>query len=498
MSVLEQLMAEIQSAQDTKAYGGGRNVMQRSYNKAGLSGSVPSLPYMHGPGGLFSTPGLERDVISTRIHPYGLASDLPASGTVVMNPLYPYLTSFAAPTGSNPNGVCDDPMEAGPVSACLQTAQFGLYSFRTRTIDITQNGRQVNRGEFLDLRVMNDPLLDTGGNGITQPNVNGSPDLTREVLQRFVEVGISFQDKLTRALYNANPANNTAGGGYKEFPGLDILIGVNKYDAISGTACPSLDSDIKDFAYGKLGTGTNDTQVVNAMSYLMRYLSYNADHMNLGPCEWSIVMRPELFWELTAAWPCAYMTYRCQNFVVGAAGNNPLFIDANDQLRMRDDMRNNNYLLIDGIKYPVILDVGIHEDSNTTSNKVSSGCFSSDIYVVPRVIRGGLVATYWEYVDYQQTAMVAAEDGRAAIDFWTDGGRYLWHKQPPANWCIQWVSRIEPRVILRTPQLAGRLNNVQYCPLQHTREPYTDEPYFVGGGTTSRPGPSLYSDWSHP
>lgn len=487
MTLLEQLAQELGNIQASKAVMG---------YKAGVSGSSPSTPYMHGPGGLFGVAGLERDVISTRIQPFGLASELPVKKTTVTNPYFPYITSFGSPTGSNPNGVCDDPQEAGPVSTCIQTAQFGRYSFQTRTIDITRNGQQVNRGEFLDLRVYNDPLLDTGvGNGILTPGVNGSPDLTREVLQRMVEVGVAFQNKLVPQVWQGNPANNTAGGGYQEFPGLDILIGTNKFDALTDTACPSLNSDIKNFNYERIDTGTGGTDIVNVVSYLLRYLRYNADHMNLSPTTWSIVMRPELFYELTAVWPCAYMTYRCN-----LTGSNELMVNANDQLKMRDDMRNGNYLIADGIRYDVILDVGIHESTNTNNNRVSNTCFASDIYVVPRTIRGGMIPLYWEVLDYSQTAMLALADGNGGggfNDFWTDGGRYIWHRKTPVNWCIQWLAMIQPRVVLLTPQLAGRITNVQYCPLQHTRDAINTDPYFVGSGVTSRPGPSNYSDWNH-
>lgn len=494
MSLLQQLAEELGQIQQSKARAGGGFL---PYYKAGVSGSTPSTPYMHGPGGLFGVAGLERDVISTRVQPMGLASDLPVKKTVVTNPMFPYITSFGSPTGSNPNGVCDDPKEAGPVSTCIQTAQFGRYSFQTRTIDITRNGQQINRGEFLDLRIMNDPLLDNGGNGITAPNVAGAPSLTREVLERMVEVGIAFQNTLVPQLWVGNPANNTAGGGYQEFPGLDILIGTNKFDALTDTACPALNSDIKNFNYGRVDSGTGPGDIVNVVSYLLRYLRWNADQMNMSPVTWSIVMRPELFYELTAVWPCAYMTYRCNPT---NNGTNSVVVASNDQLQMRDDMRNGQYLIADGIRYPVILDTGIHESTNTNNNRVSNTCFASDIYVVPRTVRGGIASTYWEVLDYSQTAMIALADGSAGggfNDFWTDGGRYIWHRKTPVNWCLQWLAMIQPRVILLTPHLAGRITNVQYCPLQHTRDAFPTDPYFIGGGVTSRPGPSLNSDWNH-
>lgn len=452
----------------------------------------PSLPYYTGPGGLFGVQGLERDLISTRVQPTGLAGALPASGSSRMFPLFGYITGFQDVTGANPDGVCDEPPVAGPGKSCIQTAQFGRYSYKTRELEINRLGQQIDRGEFLDLRILNDPLLKQLGS-IVAPDVPGSPNLGREVLMRFLELGIAFQNKLVRQVYTGNPANNTDGGGYQEFPGLDILIGTNKVDALTGTNCPSLDSDIKNFNYSLVDDVDGPNDIVNVLSYLLRYLRHNAETMGLSPVRWAITMRRALFWELTAIWPCSYLTYRC----IVRNSQNMLNIDANDAVAMRDTMRRESYLVMDGERFDVIIDDGIVEETQTDTNRLQSGCFASDIYIIPMTIMGGIVATHWEYFDYQAGPMQGVADGRLGDFYWSDGGRYLWHKKPPLNWCVQWEAKIEPRLILRTPQLAGRIQNVAYCPLQHEREPFPDDPYFVNGGvSTARPGPSLYSDWN--
>lgn len=485
-SVLDAFVEEIEARMRAKSVTG--------YKHTTPSGT-PTTNYMHGPGGIFGVSGLERDIISTRIQPQGLAGMLPAQGSMRMNPLYGYLTGFQDNTGSDPDGVCDDPMIAGPTKSCIQTAQFGRYSFMTKEIEINRVGQQTDRGEFLDLRVLNDPLLQPEG-GLLQQNIAGTPDLRREVLMAFVEVGVSFQNKLIRQLYTGNPANNSANGGYAEFPGLDILIGTNKVDAITGTNCPSLDSDIKDFNYGLVDEVSNGTDIVEVLTYMNRFLRHNATRMNFDPTTWAITMRSELFFEITAVWPCSYLTYRCA--FRDANGQERVVVDAADQINLRDTMRGGSYLLIDGIQVPVIQDDGILEETDADNAQILAGQFASDIYFIPLTIRGGQAATFMQYLDYNQGAMVAVADGRLGDDFWTDGGRFLWHKKPPLNWCNQWVSKIEPRVILLTPQLAGRLQNVRYAPLQHTREPFPGDPYFVDGGETSRTGPSLFSDWNLP
>ncbi len=454
----------------------------------------PTTNYMHGPGGIFGVAGLDQDVISTRVQPRGLVSTLPAIGSIQTDPLYAYLTGFQAAVGSEADGVCDDPPVAGPTKSCIQTAQFGRYSRMTKEIEINRVGQQTNRGEFLDLRIMNDPLL-MDQSGLLSQNIAGTPNLMREVLMAFVEVGVSIQNLIMPQLYVGNPANNSAGGGSKEFPGLDILIGTGKVDAITGINCPSLDSDIKDFNYGLVDTVVAGNDIVQTVTYMARFLKHNASRMGFDPTTWVITMREELFYELTAVWPCSYLTYRC---VTRDANQDRQVVNASDQIAMRDQMRRENWLLIDGVQWPVVTDDGIAEETDADNVLIEAGQFASDIYFIPLTVLGGRAVTWMEYLDYSQGAMQAVQDGRLGNFFWTDGGRFLWHAKPPTNWCNQWLTKIEPRVILKTPQLAGRIQNVRYAPLQHTRDPFPADNYFVDGGETSRSGPSHFSDWNLP
>ena len=453
--------------------------------------STPVGPYLHGPGGLFGVAGVNRDVISTRVQPRGLLGALPARGTTDMNPLYPYITGFQAVSGSTKDGVCDDPQTAGPIKNCLQTAAFGRQEFMTRTFERNRLGQQINRGEFMDLNIVNGPLVSPVG-GITSPSSsNGGFDLNNEVRSRFVEVGVAYENYYLRQLYTGNPANNSAGGGYKEFPGLDILIGTTKVDAIQGTPCPSLRSDIKAFNYLNVTNGGGQT-LVNVMTYLLRTRRSLAARTNMGAVQWLLSMREELFYEITAVWPCAYATYRCQ---VQDNTQTNLMVDAAAQLQMRNEMRNGKYLLIDDIKYPVVFDDGIIEENNADNGAITPGCFASDIYLIPVTIRNGtMAATFVEYLDYSASngAMTMADPR----DYWTDGGRYMWHHKPPNSWCEQWLSKSELRIILLTPHLAGRVTDIQYCPLQHTNDSIIGDDYFIDGGVTNRLPGKLYSDWN--
>jgi hypothetical protein len=71
----------------------------------------------------------------------------------------------------------------------------------------------------------------------------------------------------------------------------------------------------------------------------------------------------------------------------------------------------------------------------------------------------------------------------------------MWHRKPPTNFCVQMLAKTQPRLMLLTPHLAARLTNIQYTPVQHQRDPFTDGTYFVDGGRTDYIGfgPSYYS-----
>lgn len=462
---------------------------------------APVGPYVHGPGGQFGVLGLSQGIISTHTQMNGLMGMLPLESSVDTTPYFPYITGFIRSDQQEKDAFCDDPVDAGQLKTCIQTAQFGRKEFKTRQAEVNRIGQRINRGEFMDLTLLNPPLVNQMG-GIMRQNFALSNQQSalagRDMLMRIVEVGVAFQRWLCPTLYTGNPANNSAGGGYAEFPGLDILIGTNKVDAISGDECPSLRSDIKDFNYSLIGDTAAANNIVNVITYMIRILNNKASQHNMDPLQLAIVMREPMFYEITAYWPCEYMSYRC-----GFSNSNAnAGLSTNDfaQVQMRDAMRAGKYLLVDGREIPVIVDDCITEETTADNAAIPIGAFSSDIYVIPMTARGGTLRTIkMQYYDYRAGTLPAARDGRFPFFFWSDGGLYLWGLKAPDNWCVELISKIEPRLILHTPHLAGRITNVAYRPLQHPDDPLPSQPYHVNGGIPDGyPAPSPYSDWKLP
>lgn len=476
----------------------GKYIQPENIRKTQTVGA-PIGPYIYGPGGLFGVRGLSRDIISTHTQITGsLGEVIPISPSVDTMPLFPYITGFLRSDQQEKNGVCDDPIQAANFKTCIQTTQFGRKEFKTRQAEINRIGQRQDRGEFHDLEVVNGPLVEQMGglmSGFFGLQNQSAIFAGREMVMRLVEVGVAYQRWFCPQVYVGNPTNNSAGGGYKEFPGLDLLIGTTKIDALTGAACPSLRSDVKSF--NGLVDRSDDPDIVKTITTMMRILKSKANSQGLGPVDLRMVMRDELFYALTEIWPCRYITYRCSN--IDGANIDPIgAYSVEAMFRMKTEMRQGSFLWVDGFQVPVIIDNCIAEDNHADVAAISAGCFGSDIYIVPFTARGGTIRTlYWEYYDYRNDVLPAVADARAGTFFWSDGGVFLWGLKAPDNWCLELISKVEPRLILRTPQLAGRITDIFYCPLQHVDDPLPSQDYHVNGGiSTGRPAPSPFSEWN--
>ena len=457
---------------------------------AGLKHDAPGTPitvgYSHGPGGHLSFPGVDPAVFHTIMGAQSMLGQLPATGSLYMNPTYQVLTGVTDETGDEPAGVCDEGPVAGLLKSCLITSVFGRYKRQTEEVELDRVGQRVDRADPMDLAMVGSPIDETGIFG--GPGGAGVPSdlLTNEVSQKFWERNVTFQRLLARQLWIGNPTNNNAGGGYREMTGFDVLINTGYVDAQNNQACAAVDSYLSDFGHQRLDLAGGGTAIVNAITDMWYQVNDRANRMGMTPVRWQFAMRPQLFYELTGVWPCSYMTNRCQ-----VTGNEEVVVEGSEQVKFRDAMRQGKYLLIDGQQVPVVLDDGIAEDTDTESASVPAGCFGTDVYLIPMSVVGGRAVTFLEYFQYTNPAIQAALGNMILGRI--EGAFITWPVQ--TRGCLQWESKIEPRLVLRTPWLAARLQNVVYCPVQHTRDAFPDEPYFTDGGRTSRPGPSYYSIW---
>jgi len=445
-------------------------------------GTASSATMLHGTGGIFSTPGLDRTVVTAYIRPTsGLSSVLRKVASVDESPRFATLTGFTETAGTEPSNACDD-APTGYVKGCNLTAQFGLVRRDTQTIDIDKVMLRLNRSDFKDLVLAGNVL---GLTDLIPSNLNEGQMLNILTMSEMIIAGTNAERKLVRDLWQGTVAGGT-------FPGLDAQITTGHVDADTGTTCPAVDSDVKDFNYNNVD-GSDTLDIVVYLSMLEYYLYNNAQKMGLDPVTWVFAMREQLWHELSAVWPIRYHTDRSASVPTGTT----LFLDGSEMVSARDRMRSEMRLTVNGRSYQVVTDDGIFEHNSTNNANLNPGEFASTIYMIPLQIVGGVDATYMEYVDYRQAqpdASLLANFGGAPDFFWTDNGFFSWSVDQH-RWCYQLSLKAEPRVVLRTPHLAGRIDRVKYIPLQHLRDSDLNSPYHVNGGVSSRTAASVNAVW---
>lgn len=450
-------------------------------------GTTHSGITLHGPGGIFSTFGLEREIISAHIIPQGLASELPLNPSMDTDPRFGSVTGVTDSYGTQPTNTCDDAPNAY-LKGCNLTARFGRIRFDTNTIEFDEVIKRYNRGDFMDLQLLGSILgIEDAAAGIVPSNLTEDEILNIATLAEMMIVGVQVQREIHRQTWQGNVilAN--------EFPGLDYQIATGQMDAdIAGKLCPALDSDVKNFGYDNIaGTGRD---IVEYLSMMMWYLNFNAMRMRLEPVEWVICMTPTLWFELSSVWPCRYLTNRCKS----AAGVEVAVINDETNVNLTTSMRNQMVIPINGQEYRVIVDDGIYEHNASNNQNLTPGQFASSIYVVPLTILGGFPVTYREHLNYRSDMAQGniAPFAGYRRDFWTDRGIFSW-AYDGVLWCYKLGLKTEQRVVLRTPQLAGRIDYVMYEPLQHLRSPYPDSDYWMNGGVSVRPETrTSYAVWS--
>lgn len=443
------------------------------------AGTTPGTP-LHGPGGLMATPGQSRQIANAMILPRGLNGRIPVRKSIDTNAVVGILTGLTATSGSEPTAACADWPAVGQFKLCHQTFPFGRQGRMSQVLQLDRVGEIVNRGEFRDNVLWGQPA--TTPNSTPQP-INWAQVLQSEVEKKMGELYGGYFRDYSRYLYTGNPQTTAGSAGWQQYRGLQLQIATGKRDAITGVSCPAADSIVYDF------NGTNVTSSGDTVYARIANVVTNLERLSeqLGfEVEWALTMRYGAFWAMTQIWPCIYATSACNS---GAVAGTVRTASLLEQTEMRDEMRRERYLLIEGKRYQVIIDDAIAE---TPAAGGTVGTYQSDLYFVP-LSANGQPSLYFEYFDMNAEA-VSAAGAMAPQGFFSTlaDGRFLLLRLSPTHTCVQ-VEIIErPRVVLALPFLAARFQNMRYTITIHERDAYPDETYFVNGGGTTTPLPYFY------
>lgn len=466
------------------------------------SATSPLVVPPHGPNALFNTPGLGRSIVNAGIISSlaGFYGYLEGRGNVhttrYVNPVFPMLTGQTASTGTEPTENCAPGRRPGNLKICKQVWPFGQLTMNSPVISLLDAGQVNNTAETLDLTLIGNPFADL-------PKVT-PVDVKQMFINKQAKALVETMNALRRdycgLVFTGNPANTAASaGGYKEYNGLDRLINTGYKDSETGIACPAADSTIVTNLAGK-NVADNAEEYVSTLVEAYDYIKYLASQLRLGEIEWAFVMRRGAFRALTEIWPCTYRTYRCN-----LDGNTQarVNLDGNAMANMVVEMRQGEYLLIDGVQVPVILDDCLSETfiNNTLAG---GGLWTSDIYLVP--INGAAFAgdeyapagkiTFLDFFDFR--APGAAQDiisgmGWQGFARVSNDGRYLILTEPPTRGCFEIQLWTRPRLINRAPFLSVKFEDVRYQKRFQERSFDPASPYFKNGGSYSLLGQTFSS-----
>lgn len=446
-----------------------------SGNGQSFGAAIPSsTPYplnVRGPGGLFSSPCIRTPVFSAYSLPVGgLLERVPIMDSQIAEQLVQYITGIGEIAGTAPVGVCDDLQTAGFIYACRQYHAFGWLGYATEVLNLARLALQA-RCETSPLPVAGGL---TGGNFGPSFGITPTSMLDNNANTQLFTLRAQFIRKLSQWLFSGNPADATAQGGQVPFKGLALQIKTG-YTDVEGVACPALDSYVRDL---DVDIATNAQVVIDAIRDMYHTSKIRGAMSNLDPVGRVLVMHPNFFYELTKIWPCAYMTDTCGSIYTDAA--DARVSNASDLVEMRDDMRRNSFLMIDGDRVPVIQDYAV-PFSVVTPNTV----FEHEVYLLPETVIGGVPATVLEMLNFDGAISAASRIAPAGAFMTSDNGRFLLAKKYPNNLCMQMNAYVSPRLMVLAPHLAGRITGLRTTPTSIYPAAFPGQVGYVNGGIQS-------------
>lgn len=448
------------------------------------STSLTSTPALQGPlqgnpalGGLFSAPGVRPDRYSAFPRVRSLAKLLTPQPSDIYNEILSIVTGATDSTGTNATGFCDTAPTPGALKQCEQQFKYGKWFSKTQVNSLNDIGYLRNRadipGQILNAGPQANPLI---------PDIMYKLVDTRSQLQYELYLqGVMLERSLERALILGNPATPSAStqlGFIQEFKGLDLQIATG-YTDTSGVLCPAADSIVIDFGDANIGStipGGDGRTITSAISDVWYALKDRATQVGMDGVDYAIVMRKEMFRALTDIYANTYATTRFQSNTYSAGL--PLIQDATRTNDLRVEMLNGQYLIIEGEIVPVVFSDGIPLTPTGGDNN-----YAADMYFVP-ISWAGRPLLRLEYFNLgneyiTEWAGFLNPQRRRVINngFYAMGYNSV-------SMCDEYLFASVMRLILETPFLAARIDDVEFSYLAATRSPYPGTSMYVNGGTS--------------
>ncbi len=437
-----------------------------------------TAPTLHGPFpgnaaqfGIFSGAGVRPERYSTLVRPNSMAALVNILKSEFTNEILEVMTGQTAAAGTNATGFCGDPPTVGQGKICRQIYTFAKWFVKTDLNSIPEIGQFRNRADV--------PATILNGGPTGNPLI---PELMFRMLENdsrlkyeFWRIGVALEQSLESVLIQglvSAGANNTH-GWISEFDGLDRQIRTGYVDSVTSLACEAMDSAVITHGANVNTTASDGRNIVQELSDLMFGLRQRASGMGMDATTWVIVMRRELFRAFVEQYSCLYNLFRCSG--TQYEENNT---DQTTTNNLRLEMLNGEYILVDGVRIPVVWSEGI------TQTTPAANTFESDMYIVPINWAGRPLLNLEHFpMDNANATEFSEFQGEGVITM--NNGMYMVGNRN-TGLCKEYHFASMMRLILETPWLAGRIDNLQYTFSAPIRNAFPGASYYADGGVSYR------------
>lgn len=453
----------------------------RKNDPVNTSQTAPELHGLNPSGtlGLFGYPGVNPQMFATIVRANGsFARSLQVRTSPFLRERVEILTGVTAETGTNPANSCGTAVRAGNLKVCAQDFEFGKMLASTDTVELPEVGAYYTRADI------DRQITPTGDLGPFAPDVvSQATNPNSQTWNQLYKLSISLGRQWEKALVQGNKNAAATGTGslpywIRQFDGIDRLIRSGYTDAVSGVACAAADSRVVAFNANINGSNATLGTIVDAISDSFTGNMMALEDMGFGAESIAgyFLIHPRMWRPLTRIWPCAYQTSGCE--IVNNNGQR-VNVSAETQRNMQDDMYRGKYLLIDGVRIPVLMSWGV------PITNVGNDQWTGSMYYVPQSINGELV-TYVEAFDMgnsqqQEFANIVGP----ALSRPINGGLYrIGQKAEP--FCVEYKLVAKPRLMFRGSFAAIRIDGITFFDRTRANSPFVGESYHDNGGQSSR------------
>lgn len=424
--------------------------------------------------GLFSSPGVRPGRFSALTRPDSFLDIVPMNKSNYTNEILEILTGQTAAGGTNASGFCGNPPVVGNLKICQQTVTWGDFYIKTNLNAGALIGQQKNRADVPG-QILN--AAPSNRNPFIPDLMYRLDDSLSQMQHEMFLLGVSMErsSELVSIQGVAGTANNSYTGWFTQFKGLDGWIKTG-YADVSGYLCQAADSTVVAYNANITGSNSDGSSRTFLATLIETYRAKKSLARKVGMADtvFVILMREELFHRSADIIACQTDIYNCTG-----AQYTEVMRDGSRIQDLRMSMMAGQYLLIDGVQVPVLFSEGIPNPA--TANNV----YNSDIYIVP-VSWAGLPLLRLEYypMDNQYTSEYMNAFGFTTVGT-MNNGLFLVGKRD-TGLCLEWHFQARMRLIMETPFLAARIDDVQYSFYEPIREAMPGASRFVNGGVSYR------------